>query len=601
MVTLNFGLIVRLLFVTLVFLPTTNAENGCCSFPCQNKGICLTGKTPGSYTCDCSNIDFYGKNCETPTLVKRIKLMLRPSSDTLHNWLVSSSLKWIWDIINNVEFLHNFLMKRIYLLRSNVVDSPPLYETIHDYPTLDATTNTTLYARTLPPVPLDCPTPMGTKGPKVLPDVEFLAKQFFTRTKFRPDPMGSSVLMAFFAQHFTHMFFKTDVKKGPEFTWSGHGVDVSSIYGRNVHEENLLRSYDSGKLKMQTINGEEYPMFTKDVPITMGYPPNHPDTLKFAMGHPFYGLMPGLFLYETIWMREHNRVCDIMKQEHPDWDDERLFQTGKLIILGETIKIVIEDYVEHLANYNIRIKFKPTVLFGESFQYQNKINAEFNHLYHWHPLMPDEFNISGTIYPIKDFIYHLELVLKHGTANFTDSLSRQRAGHMSHHNHGPYTINVLKETILHGRQLRLQSLNNYRKRFNLDPYTSFEELTGEKELASQLEKLYGDIDAVEFYVGILMEKRRAKNLFGGTIVEIGGPFSVKGLMSNAICSRQYWKPSTFGGEVGFNLIKTATLKTLFCNNIKGPCPLVSLRVPDYSDGDVDEDKTFEFKKLDDEL
>lgn len=48
-------------------------------------------------------------------------------------------------------------------------------------------------------------------------------------------------------------------------------------------------------------------MFTKDVPITMGYPPNHPDTLKFAMGHPFYGLMPGLFLYETIWMREHNR------------------------------------------------------------------------------------------------------------------------------------------------------------------------------------------------------------------------------------------------------------------------------------------------------
>lgn len=105
-----------------------------------------------------------------------------------------------------------------------------------------------------------------------------------------------------------------------------------------------------------------------------------------------------------------------------------LHETSVLCITGETIKIVIEDYVEHLAYYNIKIKFKPEVLFGESFQYQNKINVEFNHLYHWHPLLPDEFNISGTIYQMKDFMFHSELVVKHGISAFTDSLSRQRAG-----------------------------------------------------------------------------------------------------------------------------------------------------------------------------
>lgn len=114
-------------------------------------------------------------------------------------------------------------------------------------------------------------------------------------------------------------------------------------------------------------------------------------------------------------------------------------------------------------------------------------------------------------------------------------------------------------------------------------------------MAAELEKLYKDVDAVEFYVGILVEKRRLKNLFGSTVVEIGGPFSVKGLMSNPICSRHYWKPSTFGGEVGFNIIKTATLKLLFCNNIKGPCPLVSFKVPDFKEGDVDEYKNYQFK------
>lgn len=77
-------------------------------------------------------------------------------------------------------------------------------------------------------------------------------------------------------------------------------------------------------------------MYNKDVPVKMSYTPNVPEHHRFAMGHPFFGLLPGLFLYQTIWMREHNRVCDILKGEHPDWDDERLFQTGKLIILGQS-------------------------------------------------------------------------------------------------------------------------------------------------------------------------------------------------------------------------------------------------------------------------
>ena len=31
--------------------------------------------------------------------------------------------------------------------------------------------------------------------------------------------------------------------------------------------------------------------------------------------------------------------------------------------------------------------------------------------------------------------------------------------------------------------------------------------------------------------------------------------------------------------MGFNMVKTATLEKLFCQNIAGKCPLVTLRVP----------------------
>lgn len=39
---------------------------------------------------------------------------------------------------------------------------------------------------------------------------------------------------------------------------------------------------------------------------------------------------------------------------------------------------------------------------------------------------------------------------------------------------------VAVRTIKESRQLRLQSFNEYRKRFNLQPYTSFRHFTGEK-------------------------------------------------------------------------------------------------------------------------
>lgn len=97
-------------------------------------------------------------------------------------------------------------------------------------------------------------------------------------------------------------------------------------------------------------------------------------------------------------------------------------------------------------------------------------------------------------------------------------------------------------------------------------------------MARGLEELYGDIDALEFYTGILLEKTRSTSIFGESMVEMGAPFSLKGLLGNPICSPEYWKPSTFGGEIGFNIVKTSTLRKLVCLNTKW-CPYVNFHVP----------------------
>ncbi|NP_001165867.1 prostaglandin G/H synthase 2 precursor [Oryzias latipes] len=556
--------------------------NPCCSWPCQNRGVC-TSLGSDSYECDCTRTGYYGQNCSTPEFFTWIKMTLKPTPNTVH--YILTHFKGFWNIVNSISFLRDAIMSYVLTSRSHMIDSPPTYNADYGYKSWEAYSNLSYYTRTLPPVPEDCPTPMGVKGKKELPNAKELAEKLLMRRKFIPDPQGTSLMFAFFAQHFTHQFFKSDMKNGPAFTVAqGHGVDLSHIYGGNLARQHKLRLFKDGKLKYQILNGEVYPPTVKEVGVEMHYPPHVQESQRFAVGHEAFGLVPGLMMYATIWLREHNRVCDVLKEVHPYWDDERLFQTARLILIGETIKIVIEDYVQHLSGYNFKLKFDPELLFNQRFQYQNRISSEFNTLYHWHPLMPDSFHIEEKEYSYKEFVFNTTVLTEHGINKLVESFSHQISGRVAGGRNVPGPIlYVAIKSIETSRQMRYQSLNEYRKRFNMKPYASFEDMTGEKEMAAVLEEMYGHIDAVELYTGLLVEKPRHNGIFGETMVEMGAPYSLKGLMGNAICSPEYWKPSTFGGSVGFDIVNTASLQKLVCDNVRGPCPLASLRVPDVKE------------------
>jgi hypothetical protein len=99
--------------------------------------------------------------------------------------------QWLWDIINNVPILHNAAIlyfytsmpnklqyfiqfkysncltvrvNTLFLGTASMIDSPPRYNSGYDYITTESHFNTSYYARTLPPVPKHCPTPMGVAG-----------------------------------------------------------------------------------------------------------------------------------------------------------------------------------------------------------------------------------------------------------------------------------------------------------------------------------------------------------------------------------------------------------------------------------------------------
>lgn len=90
------------------------------------------------------------------------------------------------------------------------------------------------------------------------------------------------------------------------------------------------------------VNGKMYPPTVLEAPVHMIYPKHIPQEQRVAVGQEVFGLLPGLMMYATIWLREHNRVCDILKKEHPTWDDEQLFQTARLILIGECMGLCVE-------------------------------------------------------------------------------------------------------------------------------------------------------------------------------------------------------------------------------------------------------------------
>ncbi|XP_072487939.1 prostaglandin G/H synthase 1-like isoform X1 [Notamacropus eugenii] len=110
-------------------------------------------------------------------------------------------------------------------------------------------------------------------------------------------------------------------------------VDPDHIYGDNLECQHQLCLFKDGKLKFQMVDGEMYPPSVAETQVSMKYPANVPEANQMAVGQEVFGLLPGLMMYATIWLREHNRVCDILRTEHPTWNDEQLFQTTRLILI----------------------------------------------------------------------------------------------------------------------------------------------------------------------------------------------------------------------------------------------------------------------------
>ncbi len=476
---------------------------------------------------------------------------------------------------------------------------PHPWSTVHDYTSWTALTDLNFSARHLPARPQ-----AGLPEPLVL------------RTLFqRPDsPMKlcpkSTLLFPTFAQYLTDGFIRTKMSHTGTDTenlrqnTSNHQIDLCPLYGRTPLQTLALRlcseaAGQRGRLKSQMINGEEYAPFLCEAGIPkaefsaldqpLGFQalqkPENADRLAliFAFGGDRVNTAPQVSMLNTLLLREHNRLAAGIEARHPTWDDTRVFETARNVVIVEFIKIVVEDYINHIAPTPFPLRADPSVAWIAPWNKPNWITTEFSLLYRWHALIPDDVTWNGTSYPLAATLRANRLLIDGGLAQGFIDMSAQPAGAIGLFNTASDLVDVEMRSIFQGRFVNLAPYTDYRDYAGLPRPKTFEDISGNPDITDALKRAYGTPDKVDFYVGLFAEDTVANSPLPELLMRMVAVDAFSQALTNPLLSEHVFNPDTFS-QYGWDEIQaTHSLRDLVARNVPQPLgdAFIGMTRPDW--------------------
>jgi hypothetical protein len=318
-------------------------------------------------------------------------------------------------------------------------------------------------------------------------------------------------------------------------TADSHWWDASQIYGSVPTFASKVRAGEDGKLRI----GED------------GLPPRDLEEgldLSDVPGN----FWIGLGVLHTLFMLEHNAICDRLRREYPTWTDEQIYDKARLINAALMAKIHTVEWTPALIAHPAtafavrgnwsgligqlrggrRVGFSAgeilTGIPGSRTDHHGvpySLTEEFVGVYRMHPLLPDDFDfravdddrlLQSLTFPEVGAIQTRARLEELSVTNALYSLGIANPGAITLHNYPRFLqhfdrpdgslLDLAATDILRTRERGVPRYNEFRRQFRLRPAKTFEQLTDNPEWAAQIERVYGgDIESVDLMIGLFGE------------------------------------------------------------------------------------------------
>ena len=386
--------------------------------------------------------------------------------------------------------------------------------------------------------------------------------------------------------------------------FNSHWWDGGQIYGHDHPTQMKIRSKRDGKIKF---DGD---MLPEDLPDRPG--------IDFAGFNDNWWI--GLSVLHTMFAREHNTICDGLKLNYPEWDDEELFQRARLINGALIAKIHTTEWTPGILGHpaldfgmhaqwsGVPYRWMRTLL-GEDNEVAHGIpgsetdqhsapyamTEEFTAVYRMHPLLPDTVRIHSLDkrkHKPKTFDFlrvqgkeTRQLMKDHGFANVLYSLGIANPGAMRVRNYpnflrqfqkdmplkkakGPLSreaklplMDMAAIDIMRDRERGVPRYNRFRELVGKKRVTSFEEITSIPGIAQKMREIYkDDVDRVDLLVGLLSEDLPEGFGFSDTAFRVFILMASRRLKSDRFFTDDY-RPEIYT-EFGLDWIRNNSMKSV---------------------------------------
>ncbi|KAL1211305.1 Alpha-dioxygenase 1 [Cardamine amara subsp. amara] len=326
--------------------------------------------------------------------------------------------------------------------------------------------------------------------------------------------------------------------------------DSSVIYGSNSKTLDRVRTYKDGKLKISEETGL---LLHDDDGIAIA------GDIRNSWG--------GVSALQALFIKEHNAVCDALKKENKDLEDEDLYRYARLVTSAVIAKIHTIDWTVELlktdtlhagmrANWYglLGKKFKDSFghvgssLLGgvvgmkkpQNHGVPYSLTEEFTSVYRMHSLLPDHLLmrdisvVPGTnkSLPLVEKISMGNLIGRKGEQTMSEigfskvmvSMGHQACGALELMNYPawfrdlvpqdpnghdrPDHVDLAALEIYRDRERNVARYNDFRRGLFMIPITKWEDLTDDKEAIEILDDVYGgDVEELDLLVGLMAEKK----------------------------------------------------------------------------------------------